>query len=203
MTVLRVIVTSLALVFCLLLLLLAANHLLFYRATVVKIPIQFRPGFSVSREFWVDIPRTYWVAIQYNRIFRSSVETPTPVDEFTAEYEVRSKDMVIAKGSTASLPDWSGPWANTGKGLIRYLGSFEAKPHLMYSVLLQITSAQPRLISNDAVAVVAIDSGIDEFRQLRESLLTGIGAVLSGALLFVYVPVVLRRLRRESRNRPV
>jgi hypothetical protein len=180
---------------------LSARHLLFYRQTVLKVPIRFEPDFSFNRKFTVDVPLTYWVAVEYDDIFRTSVEVPVPRDEFTAEFEVTSRDKVIVKGSTTSLPDWSGPWANTGKSLIRYLGSFEAKPRTAYSVSLRITSAQPKLISKGATAIVTIDWRFDEFRQLRETLLILIGAGIGTALLLLYVPIVLHWIRKIRSQR--
>jgi hypothetical protein len=204
MKILRIVITALALMFCALLFWLFANRLLFYRATVLELPIQFEPGFSLTHEFSVDIERTYWVAIRYNEIFRSTVEIPSPLDEFAAEFEVRSKNKVVAKGSTTSLPDgrWGGPapWATARDHVTRYLGSFEAQPRTAYSLSLQITNAQPRLTSKAARAIVTIDWRFDEFRGLRESLLVWTGVGIGIATLLVYSPVLLHWKRERQRG---
>jgi hypothetical protein len=86
MKILRFCIIVLGLIFAAGILWLYAHHLLFYRQTVLEAPIRFEEGFSLNREFTVDTPQSYWVAIQYDEIFRSTVEVPTPRDEFTAEF---------------------------------------------------------------------------------------------------------------------
>jgi hypothetical protein len=173
-----------------------AHHLLFYRRLVLELPIRFEEGFSFKRQFTVDMPGTYWVAIEYDEIFRSTPEVQLPHDEFTTDFEITSKDKLIAKGSTATHPDWSGPWANTGNRLIRYLGSFDAQPREVYQLSLRITAALPRLLPKRAKAIVEIDAGFDEFRSLRESLLLAVGVVIAIVIL-LYTWSMLRSRRKE------
>lgn len=195
--VIKALLITVLLLFCALLLWLYALHLLFYRRTVLETPICFDPGFSLTREFTVDIPVKYWVAIQYDDIFRSTVEVPVPRDEFTAEFEVTSQNKLIAKGSTATYPDWSGPWASNRDHVTRYLNSFDAERGKIYQVSLRITSAQPRLVPKNPKAMVVVDWGFDEFRKLRESLLVYVGAGI-GIAVFLYGCFALRsRLSRE------
>jgi hypothetical protein len=151
MRIFRACLIVLVLLFAASLLWLQFHHLLFYRRTVLDAPIRFEEGFSLKRQFTVDTPLTYWVAVQYDEIFRSTVEVPVPQDEFTAEFEVTSRDQVIAKGSTASyLPDWKNggpaPWASKRDQVTRYLDSFHAERGDMYSVSLHITRLMPGLI---------------------------------------------------------
>jgi hypothetical protein len=173
-------------------------HHLFYRRTVLKVPIRFEEGFSFKRQFTVDTPVTYWVAIQYDDIFRSSMEIPVPRDELTAEFEVTSRDRLIAKGGTASAPDWSGggpaPWSSNKDHVTRYLDSFSAEPGKPYQVSLRITSVRPRLVSKKPNAMIVVDWHFDEFRYLRNSLLFCGGAAIS--ILILLEP----RLSRSARN---
>lgn len=124
----RILVYALALLFFAALLWLHGQHLLFYRRTVLEAPIRFEEGFSFTRQFTIDTSTLYWVAIRYDEIFRNTVEMPVPRDEFTAEFEITSQDRVIAKGGTASAPDWSGggpaPWSSNKNQVTRYLDSF-------------------------------------------------------------------------------
>lgn len=165
------------------------NHVLFYRRAVLDVPIRFEEGFSLNREFTVDTSQTYWVAIQYDEVFRITIEVPVPQDEFAAKFEVISKDQVIAKGSTASyLPDWKNggpaPWASNRNQITRYLDSFHAERGKKYSLSLQITQLLPRLVGKNPRAMVFLDGRFDEFYQLREILLISVGAVI-GILILI------------------
>lgn len=178
-----------------------AQHLLFYRRVIFEVPIRFEEGFSFKRRFTVDAPVTYWVGIQYDEVFRSTPELQLPRDEFAAEFEVTSQNKSVVKGSTASIPAWSGPWANTGNRLIRYLGSFNARPGEMYELSLRITGASPRLLSKAPKALVEIDWSFDQSRPLRESLLLWIGLLIA-ILMFAYAWSVLHSHRKKGRMAP-
>jgi len=180
-----------------------AHRFIFYRLTVLEVPIRFEQGFSLNHEFTVDIPANYWVAIQYDEIFRSTVKVPVPQDEFTAEFEVTSKDQLIAKGGTASFPDWSGggpaPWASNRDHVTRYLNSFHAEPANRYLVSLHITGLLPRLVGKNPKALVEIEPRFTLFYDLRKSLFTyaatGIGLVV--ALTYGYITLRSRRAARK------
>lgn len=165
-----------------------AHHLLFYRRIALEEPIRLEGGFSLKRQFTVDTPTLYWVAVQYDEVFRSTAEVPTPRDEFTAEFEVTSGDQVIAKGGSVSAGDWSGggpaPWTISRDHVIRYLDSFQAVPGKLYQVLLRVTSAQPKLISKKSYALVEVDGLFDTLYPLRTFLLLAVGVVIAIAIFF-------------------
>jgi hypothetical protein len=173
-----------------------AHRLIFYRITVLEVPVRFEKGFSLNREFTVDIPADYWVAIQYEEIFRSTVEIPVPRDEFAAESEVASQDKVIAKGGTAR--GGPAPWASNRNQVTRYLNSFHAEPGKRYSVSVHITDLLPGLVGKNPKALVEIEPGFTLFYDLRKSLFiyaaAGIGIVV--ILLCVYIMLRARRTRR-------
>src|ERR1700680_2649614 len=99
MKILRFCIIVLVLIFTAGVLWLFSCHLLFYRETVLQVPIRFEEGFSVRSDFTIDLPQTYWVAIQYDENVHITWESSTPPDELTAEFEVKSKEQVIGKGS--------------------------------------------------------------------------------------------------------
>jgi|HubBroStandDraft_4_1064222.scaffolds.fasta_scaffold54218_2 hypothetical protein len=195
MKILRFCIIVLVLIFTAGVLWLFSCHLLFYQETVLKVPIRFEEGFSVRSDFTIDLPQIYWVAIQYDETFQTTREAPIPRDEFTAEFEVKSKEQVIAKGSTANHPDWSGPWLTNRDKVTRYLESFQAERGKKYSLSLKITRLLPGLVGKNPQALVVIDWKFDEFRQLREFLLIGLGIIIG--ILFLIERLLTRRKRSK------
>jgi hypothetical protein len=151
---------------------------------VLAVPIRFEDGFSFKEQFTVDTPRRYWVAVQYDEVFRSTIEVPTPRDEFTAEVEVTSQNNMITKGSTATYPDRTGSWASGRDDVTRYLGAFDGRPGEVYQLLLRVTGAQPRLVPKKANAIIEVERSFDEFRPLRTFLLVAVGIVIAIAIFF-------------------
>jgi hypothetical protein len=178
-----------------------AHHLLFYRRIALEEPVRLEQGFSLRRQFTVDVRTLHWVAIQYDEVFRSTAEFPTPRDEFTAEFEVASNDKLIAKGGTASAGDWSGggpaPWRISRDHVIRYLDSFQAEPGKLYQVSLRVTSAQSRLVSKKSYALIEVDGLFDTRYPVRTALLSAIGVVI-GIAIFVCAWSMLRARRRAN-----
>jgi hypothetical protein len=165
-----------------------AHRFIFYRLTVLEAPIRFEQGFSRNSEFTVDMAANYEVAIQYDEIFRSTVDIPTPRDEFTVEFKVRSKEKLIMEGSTASFGDWSGggpvPWASNRDQVTRYLSSFHAEPGQKYSISLRITSLLPNLVGKNPRGLVVIEPRYKLFYSLRKSLfICTIAGISIGVLL--------------------
>ena len=124
--------------------------------TVLDVPILFEPGFSITREFTVERSETYWVTIRYERRFRSTVHAPIPHDQFTAEYMIKSGELVVAKGGTAALPDSRAPWAVSRDHVTRYLGAFLATPGRKYSITLRIMNLPPGVIAKSPRLLVEI-----------------------------------------------
>lgn len=180
-----------------LLLWLFSCHLLFYRETVLQVPIRFEEGFSVRSDFTIDLPQTYWVAIQYDENFHITRETSIPHDEFTAEFEVKSKEQVIGKGSTANHPDWSGPWLMNRDRVTRYLESFQAERGKKYSLSLEIKRLLPGLVGKNPQALVVVDWKYDEFRPLREFLLIGLGIII-GIVFLIERFLTFRKKKNQS-----
>jgi hypothetical protein len=195
MKILRFCIIVLVLIFTAGVLWLYTHHLLFYRETVLKVPIRFEEGFSVRSDFTIDLPQTYWVAIQYDENFHITRETSIPHDEFTAEFEVKSKEQVIGKGSMANHPDWSGPWLLNRDRVTRYLESFQAERGKKYSLSLEIKRLLPGLVGKNPQALVVIDWKFDEFRPLREFLLIGLGIIIG--ILFLIERLLTRRKRSD------
>jgi hypothetical protein len=166
-----------------------AHHFLFYRRIALREPIRLEEAFSLQRQFTVDTPTLYWVAIQYDEVFRSTAKLPTPRDEFAAEFEVTTKDQLVAKGGSASAGDWSGggpaPWTISRDHVIRYLDSFQAEPGKRYQLSLRVTSAQPKLVSKKSYALVEVDGLFDTLYPLRTALLLAVGVVIAIAI-FIY-----------------
>ncbi len=178
-----------------------AHHLLFYRRLVLEVPIRFEEGFSLKRQFTVDTPGTYWVAIEYDEILRISLEDPLPPDQFKAEFEVTSRDQLIAKGGTASAPDWSGggpaPFSINKDHLTRYLDSFNAEPGKPYQVSLRITNARPTLVSKKPYAMIQVDGLFDGLYPLRTFLLLAVGVVIAIVILLYSWSMLHSRRDRE------
>ena len=176
-----------------------AHRFIFYRQTVLEVPIRLEQGFSLNREFRVDMPANYWVGIRYDEVFRSTVKVPVPQDEFTAESEVRLRDKVIANGGTMSLPGWTGPWASNRDQVTRYLTSFRAKPGNRYSVLLRITGLLPGLVGKNPKALVEVDPRLTLFHDFRKSLFI-YASVAIGIVILLYGSFVLRSRWRSTRQ---
>jgi hypothetical protein len=177
-----------------------AHRYVFYRLTVLQVPIRFEPGFSLNREFTVDAPANYWVGIQYDEIFRSTVQIPVPQDKFTADCEIRLRDKVITKGGTRSLPSWTGPWASNRDQVTRYLASFPAKSGEKYSVSVQISDLLPGLVVKNPKVLVEIEPRFTPFYNLRKLLFICVAAVIGIVALIVSAQITLRsrRLRRAA-----
>jgi hypothetical protein len=178
-----------------------ARRFVFYRLTVLEVPIRFEKGFSLNHQFTVDTPANYWVGIQYNEMFRITVATPIPQDEFTAESEVSLQNKVIAKGGTSSLPSWSGPWASNRDHITRYLNSFHAEPGKRYLVSLRITGLLPGLVGKDPKALVEIEPRFTLFYRLRKLLFVCLVAAIGTIALSISAGFLLGLRRRKANGR--
>lgn len=178
-----------------------AHEFIFYRLTVLEVPIRFEEGLSIDHEFTVDIPATYWVAIQYDEVFRSTIETPMPEDEFTAESEVRLRGRVIAKGGTATLPAETGPWRSNRDQVARYLSSFHAEPGEKYSLSLRITRLFPGSVGKDPQALVEIEPRFTPFYDLRKFVFVCLIAAIGIVVLSVAAGFAIG-LRCRKRTHP-
>ena len=164
------------------------HRFIFYRQTVLEVPIRFEQGFVLNQEFTVDMPANYYAAIKYDEIFRSTVRDPVPQDAFAAEFEIHSRDGVIAKGGTESFPEKGAPWAINRDQITRYLNGFHAEPGTRYSISLRITRLRPGTIGKNPQALVVIEPKFTLFYDLRKSTFiyasTGLGTIALGVCAY-------------------
>ena len=196
---LKPLIILLVLAFCAYVVWLWQNHLFFYSRTVLKAPIQFEHGFSLTREFDVGPAATYWVGIEYQKVFRSSATMPYPRNEFTAKFDVFSKDRLVAHGGSDTFPSWQEPWILSRDHVVRGLAPFDAKAGLRYKITIQIVNASSELASAEPRVMVYLDPLFDESYSARGQFVicSGVGI---GILVAVYVAGHLVRSRARKQG---
>jgi hypothetical protein len=173
-------------------------HHLFYRRTVLEVPIRFEGGFSLVRRFSVGPATKYWVAVKYNKAFQMTVTNPTPPAEFTAKFDILSRGDTVARGGTDSFPEWQRPWLISRDDVICFLAPFDADAGKSYDLSLRVTNALPSIISTEPEALVFVDPHFDMGYSVRNVFVTCVGIAV--IVIDLCCSFVAPRLRKRTRT---
>lgn len=123
------------------------------RDTVLKVPIRFEEGYSLSRSFTVDDPHQYDLIIAFRKDTPIDVRRGPPPDDFAVQFVVRSGGDTVAEGTNES--DDPKPSLHSKNYTARYLSTFQAVPGRRYELTFRVTRALPSLAATKPVVMIA------------------------------------------------
>lgn len=129
-----------------------------HRRNVLEAPVAFVSGYSVSREFTVDMQSEYWLAIRLPGTFRSEPVNAVPADSFSAEFTIRTNTGVVAEGTNATEPRAA---IVTGDSTTRILTRFRASPGIRYSLTFRLIRAGSEQMRSKPALLIFLDPHVN------------------------------------------